>query len=315
MKNWSTVPPFIPHSSFLIPHSSLLIQTDSFLIKMEINTLAVVGAGTMGLGIAQLGIQHGLPTILFDLSATALEKAQSAIAAGLGKLVEKGKITAEARDAALARLTATTELSEVKADCIIEAVVERLDVKHKLFQQLAELNGPAAILASNTSSLPITQLGAPITNPERVVGMHFFNPAPLMPLVEIISGVATSPAVADAVEALALRLGKTPVRAADAPGFIVNRVARHYYVESLKIVEENVAPFQVVDELLEASGFKMGPFRLMDLIGVDTNFSVTSAMFNSFHQDGKFRPSRIQQQKVDAGHHGRKTGRGFYNYQ
>ena len=282
---------------------------------MSIQTLAVVGAGTMGLGIAQLGIQHGLPTILFDLSATALEKAQTAIAAGLGKLVEKGRLTAEARDAALARLTATTELSEVKADCIIEAVVERLDVKHKLFQQLAELNGSAAILASNTSSLPITQLGAPITNPERVVGMHFFNPAPLMPLVEIISGVSTAPAVADAVEALARRLGKTPVRAADAPGFIVNRVARHYYVESLKIVEENVAPFTVVDELLEATGFKMGPFRLMDLIGVDTNFSVTSAMFNSFHQDAKFRPSRVQQQKVDAGHHGRKSGQGFYNYQ
>ena len=280
----------------------------------EIQTLAVVGAGTMGLGIAQLGIQHGLPTILFDLSATALEKAQSAIGKGLGKLVEKGKLTPEARAEALGRLTATTEIGEVRADCIIEAVVERLDVKHQLFRQLAELNGPAAILASNTSSLPITQLAAPVPGPERVVGMHFFNPAPLMPLVEVISGVATAPAVAAAVEALARRLGKTPVRAADAPGFIVNRVARHYYVEALKIVEENVAPFAVVDELLEASGFRMGPFRLMDLIGVDTNFSVTSAMFQSFHQEARFRPSRVQQQKVDAGHHGRKTGRGFYTY-
>ena len=280
--------------------------------KME--TLAVVGAGTMGLGIAQLGIQHGLTTILFDLNPTALEKAQAAIAAGLGKLVEKNRLTLEARDAALVRLTVTTDMSTVQADLIIEAVVERLDVKHQLFQELAAINGPGTILASNTSSLPITQLAAPVPNPERVVGMHFFNPAPLMPLVEVISGVATAPAVADAVEALARRLGKTPVRAADAPGFIVNRVARHYYVESLKIVEEQVAPFEVVDELLEASGFKMGPFRLMDLIGVDTNFSVTSAMFASFHQDAKFRPSRIQQQKVDAGHHGRKTGRGFYNY-
>jgi 3-hydroxybutyryl-CoA dehydrogenase len=280
----------------------------------EIQTLAVVGAGTMGLGIAQLGVQHGLPTVLFDLSSTALEKAQVAIAAGLGRLVEKNKLTAEAREAALARLTLTTELSDVRADCIIEAVVERLDVKHQLFRDLAAQNGPNTILASNTSSLPITQLAAPISGPERVVGLHFFNPAPVMVLVEVISGVATAPAVADAVEALARRLGKTPVRAADAPGFIVNRVARHYYVESLKVVEENVASFEVVDELLEASGFKMGPFRLMDLIGVDTNFSVTSAMFASFHQDGKFRPSRIQQQKVDAGHHGRKTGRGFYTY-
>ena len=280
----------------------------------EIQTLAVVGAGTMGLGIAQLGVQHGLPTILFDLSSTALEKAQAAIAAGLGKLVEKNKLTVEARQAALARLTLTTELADVRADCIIEAVVERLDVKHQLFKDLAALNGSATILASNTSSLPITQLAAPVPGPERVVGLHFFNPAPLMPLVEIISGVATAPAVADAVDALARRLGKTPVRAADSPGFIVNRVARHYYVESLKVVEESLAPFEVVDELLEASGFKMGPFRLMDLIGVDTNFAVTSAMFASFYQDGKFRPSRIQQQKVDAGHYGRKTGRGFYTY-
>ncbi|GAB3288953.1 3-hydroxyacyl-CoA dehydrogenase NAD-binding domain-containing protein [Hymenobacter humi] len=280
----------------------------------DIQTLAVVGAGTMGQGIAQLGIQHGLPTVLFDLSPTALEKAQTAIAAGLGKLVEKNKLTAEARDAALARLTMATDMGLAQADLVIEAVVERLDVKHQLFRELAVLNGPDTILASNTSSLPITQLAAPVPNPERVVGLHFFNPAPLMPLVEVISGVATAPEVADAVEALAQRLGKTTVRAADAPGFIVNRVARHYYVESLKVVEENVAQFEVVDDLLEASGFKMGPFRLMDLIGVDTNFSVTSAMYASFHQDAKFRPSRIQQQKVDAGHHGRKAGRGFYDY-
>ena len=279
-----------------------------------INTLAVVGAGTMGLGIAQLGIQHGLPTVLFDLNPAALAKAEAAIALGLDKLVAKDKLTPEARAAALARLTTTTDLGSVRADCIIEAVVERLDVKHRLFQDLAAGNGPEVILASNTSSLPITQLAAPVPSPERVVGMHFFNPAPLMPLVEIIGGVATAPAVANAVEALARRLGKIPVRAADAPGFIVNRVARHYYVESLKVAEENVAPLEVVDELLEASGFKMGPFRLMDLIGVDTNFSVTSAMFASFHQEAKFRPSRLQQQKVDAGHHGRKSGRGFYTY-
>ncbi len=281
----------------------------------DIKTLAVVGAGTMGQGIAQLGVQHGFPTVLFDLNQAALDRAQQGVAAGLGKLVEKNKLSAESREQALALLSCTTELSAVRADLIVEAVVERLDVKHQLFKELAALNGPATILASNTSSLPITRLAAPVPHPERVVGMHFFNPAPLMALVEVISGAATAPAVADAVEDLARRLGKTPVRAADAPGFIVNRVARHYYVESLKIVEERVAEFEVVDELLKASGFKMGPFRLMDLIGVDTNFSVTSAMFESFHQDAKFRPSRVQQQKVDAGHHGRKTGRGFYTYQ
>lgn len=268
----------------------------------------------MGLGIAQVCVQHGLPTLLFDINADLLPKAQAAIAAGLGKLVEKGKLTEEARDAALARLHLTTELAEVRADLIIEAVVEKLAVKHQLFQEVAALNPPIAILASNTSSLPITRLAAPIPHPERVVGLHFFNPAPLMQLVEVISGAATAPAVADAVYQLAERLGKKPVRAADAPGFIVNRVARHYYVEGLKLVEERVAPLEVVDELLESAGFRMGPFRLMDLIGVDTNYSVTAAMYEAFHFDPKFRPSRVQQQKVDAGHHGRKSGRGFYEY-
>ena len=283
--------------------------------QLKLTSLAVVGAGTMGLGIAQLAIQHGFPTILFDLSQAALDKAAGAIGAGLGKLVARNQLTAEARDQALARLTSTTALAEVRADLIIEAVVERLDVKQQLFQDLAAQNSPTTILASNTSSLPITRLAAPVPHPERVVGLHFFNPAPLMALVEVISGVTTAPAVTEAVEALARQLGKTPVRAADAPGFIVNRVARHFYVESLKIVEEQVADVAVVDELLEASGFKMGPFRLMDLIGVDTNFSVTSSLYESFHQEARFRPSRVQQQKVDAGHHGRKSGRGFYNYQ
>lgn len=279
-----------------------------------IQTLAVVGAGTMGLGIAQLGIQHGLPTVLCDLNPAALAKAQAAIATALARLVEKNKLTSAAHDAALERLIVTTDLRVVQADLIIEAVVERLEVKHQLFQELAVFNAPTAIFASNTSSLPITQLAAPVPNPERVVGLHFFNPAPLMPLVEVISGAATAPAVADAVEALARRLGKTPVRAADAPGFIVNRVARPYYLESLKVVEDQVASLEVVDELLAASGFNMGPFRLMDLIGLDTNFAVTSAMFAAFHQEARFRPNRIQQQKVEAGHHGRKTGRGFYTY-
>ncbi|SET92147.1 3-hydroxyacyl-CoA dehydrogenase NAD-binding domain-containing protein [Hymenobacter actinosclerus] len=280
----------------------------------KIETVAVVGAGTMGLGIAQVCVQHGLPTILFDINADMLPKARQAIAAGLGKLVEKQKLSPAERDAALARLTLTDQLAEVRAELIVEAVVERLDVKQQLFRQLAGQNPATSIFASNTSSLPITRLAAGIPNPERVVGMHFFNPAPIMKLVEVISGVATAPAVADAVFALAERLGKRPVRAADAPGFIVNRVARHYYVEGLKLAEEQVAPLEVIDELLESAGFRMGPFRLMDLIGVDSNYLVTSAMYEAFHFDAKFRPSRLQQQKVDAGHHGRKSGRGFYAY-
>ncbi|RFP66867.1 3-hydroxybutyryl-CoA dehydrogenase [Hymenobacter lapidiphilus] len=281
---------------------------------ISIETVAIVGAGTMGLGIAQVCLQHGLPTILFDINADMLPKARQAIAAGLGKLVEKQKLSPEERDAALARLTLTDELAQVRADLIVEAVVERLDVKQQLFRQLAGQNPETSIFASNTSSLPITRLAAGIPHPERVVGMHFFNPAPIMKLVEVISGVATAPAVAAAVFALAGRLGKRPVRAADAPGFIVNRVARHYYVEGLKLAEEQVAPVEVIDELLESAGFRMGPFRLMDLIGVDSNYLVTSAMYEAFHFDAKFRPSRLQQQKVDAGHHGRKSGRGFYEY-
>ncbi|WP_400193148.1 3-hydroxyacyl-CoA dehydrogenase family protein [Hymenobacter sp. B81] len=286
---------------------------DSYSLS-AIQKIAVVGAGTMGAGIAQLCVQAGYPTQLFDLNQATLLRARQSIEAGLGKLEEKGRLTAEERAAALGRLQTVNELDAVCADLIIEAVVEQLPVKHQLFADLAACNGPRTILASNTSTFPITQLAAPVRQPERVVGMHFFNPAPLMPLVEVISGAATDPAVAETVRQLALKLGKTPVLAADAPGFIVNRVARHYYVESLKAVEERVAPLEVVDELLEATGFRMGPFRLMDLIGVDTNFAVTSSLFAAFHYDAKFRPSRVQQQRVDAGHHGRKTGRGFYQY-
>jgi 3-hydroxybutyryl-CoA dehydrogenase len=179
---------------------------------------------------------------------------------------------------------------------------------------LEELNSPSTIMASNTSSIPITQIGAGLQRPENLVGMHFFNPAYIMKLVEVISGASTQNHVATKVYNLAKQMGKVPVMAKDSPGFIVNRVARHYYVEALKILEENVCDNEGIDRLMESSGFKMGPFRLMDLIGVDTNFSVTTSMYHSFHQDGKFRPSRIQQQKVDAGHHGRKSGKGFYEY-
>ncbi|KUG07978.1 3-hydroxyacyl-CoA dehydrogenase NAD-binding domain-containing protein [Solirubrum puertoriconensis] len=279
-----------------------------------LQTIAVVGAGTMGAGIAQLCLQAGYRTLLYDVSQNMLLRGQQGIDAGLGKLVEKGRMSATDRDAALERLAITHDLEKVQADIVIEAVVEKMSVKHQLFIDLAAINSTATILASNTSTFPITQLAAPVPHPERVVGMHFFNPAPLMPLVEIISGVTTAPEVSERVRQLAVALGKKPVLAADAPGFIVNRVARHYYVESLKALEENVAPLETIDELLESAGFRMGPFKLMDLIGVDTNFAVTSSLYEAFHYDPKFRPNRIQQQKVDAGHHGRKSGRGFYQY-
>jgi 3-hydroxybutyryl-CoA dehydrogenase len=278
-------------------------------------TVAVIGAGVMGSGIALCAIQSGYPTLLFDVNAQSLEKGVKHIEKQLAIAVEKGKTTQEKADIALQRLSTTTDKNQLIASFIIEAVIEKLSVKQELFTHLESINSPHSILATNTSSIPITQIGAPLKHPERLVGVHFFNPAHIMKLVEIIKGAATSPDIAKAAFNWALSLGKTAVYAEDAPGFIVNRVARHYYVESLKILEENVADIPQIDNLLQASGFKMGAFRLMDLIGVDTNFSVTSSMYQQFHYDPKFRPSRIQQQKVDAGHHGQKTKVGFYSYE
>ena len=280
----------------------------------QIKTIGVVGAGTMGQGIAQICAQAGYQTILFDIKVPVLDKARLTTEDNLNKAVERGKLSEAEKQATLERLCFSRTMTDLQADLIIEAVVERLEVKHSIFQELAMLNGPDTILASNTSSIPITQIASKISNPGRVVGMHFFNPAHIMKLVEVISGVATEPEVAETVAKLAEKLGKVAVHAADAPGFIVNRVARHFYVEGLKILEERVADFKTIDKLMQSSGFKMGPFQLMDLIGVDTNFSVTSSMFEAFHYDPKFRPNRIQQQKVEAGHHGRKTGKGFYDY-
>lgn len=280
----------------------------------NVKTIGILGAGTMGAGIAQLAAQAGYKTLLYDLSREQLDKGLKGIDHNLSKAVEKGIVTQQTMLDALSNLTLIDDIGQLKADVCIEAVVERLDVKVAMFKQLAEINGPNCILATNTSSIPITRVAAAIPHPERVVGMHFFNPAHIMKLVEIISGAATSSEVASTIYQLALKMGKKPVYANDSPGFIVNRVARHYYVEGLKLLEENVGDHETIDALLESSGFKMGPFRLMDLIGVDTNYSVTSSMYESFHFDAKFRPSRIQQQKVDAGHFGRKTGKGFYQY-
>lgn len=283
-------------------------------MTQQIQTIAIAGAGTMGSGIAQITAAAGFKTILFDISADMLKKAELGMIKTLDVLLEKQKISAEKRDSILANIQYTDKMGALVADLVIEAIVERLDAKHEFFQSVATFNTPQTILASNTSSIPITQIAAKIPYPERMLGIHFFNPAPVMKLVEIISGVQTENAIALTCKNLIEGMGKTCVMVKDAPGFIVNRVARHYYVESLKILEENLAKFEDIDALMESSGFKMGPFRLMDLIGVDTNFSVTSSVFNSFYQDSKFRPSRIQQQKVDAGYYGKKSGKGFYEY-
>lgn len=280
----------------------------------SVKKVAVIGAGTMGAGIAQVSAMAGFEVVLYDIQEKALQTARAGITKNLDTAIEKGKMVAAEKQAALGRIEFTSDFAALQADLIIEAIIEKLEVKRELMQKLAAQNATDTILASNTSSIPITQIASAVPNPGRVAGIHFFNPAHLMKLVEIISGAETTDTVMQTAREYVLALQKTPVIARDAPGFIVNRVARHYYVEGLKVLEENVAGMEDIDALMEASGFKMGPFRLMDLIGVDTNFSVTESIYNLFHQDAKFRPSRIQKQKVDAGHWGRKSGKGFYTY-
>jgi 3-hydroxybutyryl-CoA dehydrogenase len=275
----------------------------------------VIGSGVMGSGIAMCSILSAYPTVIYDLKKEALEKAIDYINKQLNISVEKGKISLEKKEQAIQLLSITENKSELVADFIIEAILENLQIKRELFQHLESINSTESIFATNTSSIPITQIASDLNHPERLVGVHFFNPAHIMKLVEVIKGAATSDEVAEKAFKWSISLGKTTVYAQDAPGFIVNRVARHYYVEALKIAEEGVASIPEIDNLLESTGFKMGPFRLMDLIGVDTNYSVTNSMFEQFNYDPKFRPNRIQKQKVDAGHHGKKSGKGFYNYE
>ncbi len=284
-------------------------------MQYQVKTIGIAGAGTMGAGMAQVTAQAGFDTILFDINEQMLAKARAGMEKSLTSLVEKQKLTAAKKEEITSRIHYTSAIETLKAELVIEAVVEKLEIKQQFFQKMAEINGDQCILATNTSSIPVTQIASKVPVPSRVLGIHFFNPAPVMKLVEIITGAETDKDIASFCKQLIEGMGKTCVMAADAPGFIVNRVARHYYVEGLKLAEEQVASVEEIDTLMESTGFKMGPFRLMDLIGVDTNFSVTSSVYNLFHQDGKFRPSRIQQQKVDAGHHGRKTGKGFYTYE
>jgi len=282
--------------------------------KGVIHSVGIVGSGTMGAGIAQVCAMAGYKVLLYDLKQEILGKAIQTIENNLNKGIERGKITEETKSDTLDKISVTTELDSLMADLIIEAAIENLEIKQTIFTELEKINKDATILSTNTSSIPVTRIGSALENKGRFIGIHFFNPAHLMKLVEVIPGADTDPLVLDKVIEFVKSLGKQPVVARDAPGFIVNRVARHFYVESLKTVEDGVADFETVDRLLENVGFKMGPFRLMDLIGVDTNFSVTKSMFESFHYDSKFRPSRIQEQKVDAGHFGRKSGKGFYTY-
>ncbi|SRR5690606_25689315 len=280
----------------------------------RIKKIAVVGSGTMGLGIAQVCAMAGYTVLLYDIQAALLKTALSALRKNLDTLVAKEKIEAQQAAGALGRIVAVSDFRQLQVDFVIEAVIESLEVKQKIFREIEKLNATDCLLTTNTSSIPVTRIGAILKHPNRFAGLHFFNPAPVMPLVEIVRGASTSEETLAALRGFAQRIGKQFVLVQDSPGFIVNRVARAFYLESLKMAEEQVADFRTIDTLLKSSGFRMGPFELMDLIGIDVNLSVTESVYTAFGHEPRFRPSRIQQQKVDAGYLGRKSGRGFYEY-
>lgn len=278
--------------------------------------IAVVGAGAMGAGIAQVAAAAGHPVKLLDNRPEAAARAVAGIRAQFAKMAEKGRMTTEAAAAAGERLIAVQELSDLAdASLVIEAILENLDAKQKLYSDLEAVVGDDCIFGSNTSSISVTAIGAALKHPERLAGLHFFNPAPLMALVEIVSGLATDRAVVETLFATAASWGKTPVHAKSTPGFIVNRVARPYYAEAMRVLNEGGADPATIDACCrEAGGFRMGPFELMDMIGHDVNFAVTRSVWNAFFNDQRFLPSLIQQELVDAGFLGKKTGRGFYDY-
>ena len=281
---------------------------------MTIKTVGVAGAGTMGAGIAQLCAQHGFPTLLFDVNTTLAEQARASVEANWRKLVEKGRMTESDFASSAGRLNVVEQARQLKADLVVEAIVERADIKHELYRTLEEVNSPGALLVSNTSSLSIDALAQPLRNPARFAGLHFFNPAPLMKLVEIVQGQDTASAAVEELQKFCEQIQKTAVVVKDSPGFIVNRVARPFYTESFFLLDAGAVQPATLDAALRNAGFKMGPCELTDLIGQDINYSVTGGLFSAFQGAERFRPSRAQGALVSEGKLGKKTGEGFYAY-
>ena len=283
---------------------------------MTINKAAVIGSGTMGAGIVQLILQSGFPAVMYDINDEVLMKAKKSVYKRLERLNEKGRLSEGQLDAAKRNLTLATDMNDLKdCDLIIEAVPEKLDLKKNIFKEVSEVCKSEAILATNTSSLSVTQISTSVSKTQQFLGMHFFNPAPLMPLVEVVKGMKTDDAVADQVVEFARQLHKTPVLCEDTPGFIVNRVARPFYNEAIRIMSDQIASSEKIDRIMKRAGkFKMGPFELQDLIGIDINFSSTKTVHEGFFGESRFRPQPYQERMVQAGILGRKTNKGYYNY-
>jgi 3-hydroxybutyryl-CoA dehydrogenase len=279
-----------------------------------IQKAVICGAGTMGSGIAQAAAMAGIHTVLYDINGAVLDQARHGIAAGLDLLVKKGKMAAQDTEDTLSRIRFTEDIRDCTGEVVIEAVAEELKIKSALFRQLASINPASTIFASNTSSLSIAAIAEQVPVPERVCGMHFFNPATVMKLVEVVATPETEARVTQAILSLVRQMGKTPVCCSDSPGFIVNRVARHYYLEPLRLLGADACSAADLDRLLESAGFRMGPFRLMDLIGNDVNLAVSRSLYEASGKAPRFKPSPIQEGKVASGELGRKTGRGYYTY-
>ena len=283
-------------------------------METSIKTVCVCGAGTMGSGIAQVCAGSGYSTILFDLNQEGLQKAKNNIEGSLQKLLNKQKISREEGIQTLQRIYFTSNITDCIADLIIEAIIEKMEEKFSLFCQLTSISNKSTIFSTNTSSLSVTEIANQLEVPERLIGLHFFNPAPLMKLVEIIKTPYSKQETIQTILSFVASLNKTPVICKDSPGFIVNRVARPFYIEALRLIEEEKTSFETIDKLLETKGFKMGPFKLMDLIGNDINYAVSCSVYEQLNKPERLKPSSIQKEKVEKGQLGKKTGKGYYQY-